>query len=136
MIVGKMGQKSKELIELAKQSLLPIQVITENRNIASEMLKSDLAIVSCGSTMWELMYMKVTFLAVSLTQTQRDYMKFLAGEGLCMDLGWHEDLTPDSVRKSVLGFIHDKNSRIQIRDKVERVMDRRNIGKDLLDVFR
>ncbi len=135
LIVGKMGQKPKDLIEITKKSTLPIQVITESRDIISEMLRSDLAIVSCGSTMWELMYMKVPFLAVSLTGVQRDYLKFLTGEGLCMDLGWHEDLTPVSVRKSVLGFIHDNICRRQIRDKVECIMDRSNIGRDLLEIL-
>lgn len=135
LIIGKMGRKSKKLVDLAKGSTLPVRIITDSRDIAAEMLKSDIAIVSCGSTMWELLYMKVPFLAVSLTEVQRDYLKFLAGEGLCVNLGCREDITPDSVRESVLGLMRDEDRRRQIGDKIERIMDRRNSGKGILEIL-
>lgn len=134
-IVGKIDEKMNYLEKMAENISCPIMIKDHARNMATEMMDADFAIVSGGSTMWELMYMKVPFLAVSLTEIQRDYLKILAGEELCINLGWYEDLTPDSVRESVLGFIHDKNCRSRIRDKIKGIMDRRNIGKDLLEVL-
>ena len=135
LIVGIMGQRSKTLMELANKSSMPIQVITENRNIAFEMLKSDLAIVSCGSTMWELMYMKVPFLVVSLTEVQRDYLAFLAGEGLCVDLGWYENLTPKRVRDSVLALADNVAQRGRMLEQADKLLDRDNICRELLKIL-
>jgi spore coat polysaccharide biosynthesis predicted glycosyltransferase SpsG len=135
LIVGKMGGRISHLEKVAKNISWPIQIKDQSRNVAAEMLKADLAIVSGGSTMWELMYMRVPFLAISITLAQRSYLRLLSERGLCVNLGWHEDLTPDSVHKSALDLIHDNIRRRQMRIKTEGIMDRDNVGGDLLEVL-
>ncbi len=135
IVVGKMGRVSDELAGVVRRSELPIKIIKGSRNIADEMLKADLAIVSGGCTMWELMHMKVPFLSVSLTAAQQEYLKFLAEADLCASLGWHEDVTPDTVRRSVLDFIRDAEKRRRISDNCERSLDRNNTGREILEVL-
>ena len=60
-IVGKMGTLSEQLTQLLTNISWPIEVLKQSDDMASEMLKADLAIVAGGSTMWELMSMQVPF---------------------------------------------------------------------------
>ena len=108
---------------------------TSSRNMAEEMLKADLAVVSGGSIMWELVYMRVPFLAVALTSVQRDYLGSIARKGLCVDLGWHEDLTQELVQRKVLSCMNNCQGRAQIIEKYRAMMDGSGVGKDLLAVL-
>jgi len=118
--------------------LLTMSILAEasNRNMAEEMLKADLAIVSVGSTMWELMHMHVPFLAVSLTPMQDDYLTYIALEGLCIKLGWHEDLNCKLVQEKTLSFIKDNDSREKMIEKYEALIGFNDIGEHLLATLR
>ncbi len=105
------------------------------RNMAEEMSKADMAIVSGGSTMWELIYMNVPFMAVALNEMQRDYLQMLSAHGICVDLGRHEYLTIAGVRQSALDFIQDHEGRMRMSNQFKPLMDRRNIGRDLLGIM-
>jgi len=134
VVIGKMGQQSRPLIELTKQASWPIQITAHVENMAYEMVKSDLAIVSGGSTMWELLYMKVPFLAVSLNKAQEDYLEFLEQEELCVNLGWHEQLTSEKIQTSVCNLAQNK-TRSQILEHADVLLERKNNGKKLLNLL-
>ena len=69
------------------------------------MFKSDLAIVSGGSTMWELLHMRVPFLSIPLNKAQQGYLEFLEKENLCDNLGWHEQLTPERTALTLQNLV-------------------------------
>lgn len=135
MITGRMNGESSHAEEETKRVAWPIEIKSHSQNMAEEMSKADLAIVSGGSTMWELMHMRVPFLAISLTREQRSYLPLLAGNGLCVDLGWHEDVTPDSVRQEAAGFIQDATRRAQVKNRMGHVLDRNSGMRDLLQAL-
>lgn len=135
LIVGKMGGKISHLEKAAKNISWPIEIKTHSQNMAKEMFKADLAIVSGGSTMWELMYMRVPFLTISLTEAQRSYLCLLSQKELCIDLGWYQNITPDSVYKTVLSLIYDVSRRKRMQDNFECLIDRNNVGRELLEVL-
>ena len=132
VIVGKMGKKSRQLIELSKQISWPIHITENVENMASEMFKSDLAIVSGGSTMWELLHMKVPFLSISLNQAQKGYLEFLEKEDLCENLGWHEQLTPERTASTLQNLVQNVNRRSRILKNADKLLERENNGKMLL----
>lgn len=135
LLVGKMSGKSSYFEKMGKNGCRPIEIKENCPSMAAEMLKADIAIVSVGSTMWELIYMNVPFLAVAVTEAQRNYLRLLSEHNLCVDLGWHEDLTSDLVSQLTLGFIQNSKLRFRMADKYKYVMDRSNIGKDLLRIL-
>ncbi len=102
-------------------------------NIALEMLNSDMAIVSGGSTMWELVYMGVPFFTVALNEKQEAYLPLLSQKGLCVNLGFFKRLTIENVRQSVLQFIRDREGREQMKRRLQDSMDRRVIGQKVLE---
>ena len=136
LLVGKMSKNIRNLEEEVKVRRWPVLLKEHSSNMAAEMLKADLAIVSGGSTMWELIYMNVPFLAVALTEPQREYLRMLSQNNLCVDLGWHENLTADLIGRMTQDLIQDQKRREQLLDTYECTMDRGNIGKELLEIFR
>jgi UDP-2,4-diacetamido-2,4,6-trideoxy-beta-L-altropyranose hydrolase len=132
LIVGEMGKKSRQLIELSKQNSWPIHVTGHVEKMASEMFKSDLAIVSGGSTMWELLHMRVPFLAISLNKAQQGYLEFLEKENLCDNLGWHEQLTPERTALTLQNLVQNVNRRSRMLKYADKLLERENIGKVLL----
>jgi UDP-2,4-diacetamido-2,4,6-trideoxy-beta-L-altropyranose hydrolase len=135
VIVGKMGQQSQQLIELAKQATWPIHITGNVENMASEMFKSDIAIVSGGSTMWELLHMKVPFLALSLNEVQRNYLEFLEKEDICTNLGWYEQLTNERIGSSLINLSQNETHRCQILEQSNFLLERENNGKELLKLL-
>ncbi len=136
LIAGGMAKNHEQLAKLSKPALGQVEVIVQTNNMAVEMYKADLAIVSAGSTMWELLYMKVPFMAVSLNKAQCDYLEFVAREGLCENLGWHEDLTDEKLNTSLLSLVRDPHRRSQILKKANLLLDRDNNGNELLALLR
>jgi UDP-2,4-diacetamido-2,4,6-trideoxy-beta-L-altropyranose hydrolase len=132
VIVGKMGKISQQLIELANQVSWEINVSEHVENMVPEMLKSDIAIVSGGSTMWELLYMKVPFLAISLNKVQQSYLEFLELEELCVNLGWYEQLSLERINNTLCDFVQDETYRSKILDHADLLLERENNGKELL----
>lgn len=136
VITGNMKNKAKEdLLELAQKSPWPINIIEQISNMAIEMSRADLAILSAGSVMWESMFMKVPFLAVSLTRMQADYLKLLAGRELCDNLGWHKKLTINELSNRVLALAEDTLRRKNMLVLAEREIKRENYGEQLLKLL-
>lgn len=133
ILVGKLSEYGRHLDNEAKAKGWSVEVKEHSGDMATEILNADLAIVSGGSTMWELIYMKVPFLAVSLNELQREYLCLLSENSLCVDVGWHEDLTAQQISRILLSYIQNKNCRIKMLDKFECIMDRNNIGIELLE---
>ncbi len=135
LFVGKLSDCARDLEREVKKKGWPIEVKEHSSNMAAEMLKADLAIASGGSTMWELMYMKVPFLAVALNEPQREYVQMLSDQTLCGYLGWHEDLAADHVAKAIHDIIRNNTLRQRMLDNYEQVMDRHRIGTELLSLL-
>jgi len=112
-----------------------IEIKTKSKNIAEEMAKADFAVVSAGSTMWELMFMRVPFCAVSLSEAQKNYLPVISSEGLCIDLGWHEDLTSELICEKLGSFFNDKIYRKKMKSRIEQIIDRNRIGIDLIEIL-
>jgi len=123
---------SQGFSKLSEQISVTVFAGTSSKNIAEEMDKADFAIVSGGSTMWELIYMRVPFLAVALTSEQRDYLGSIANKGLFSDFVWHEDITQELVQKKILSCINDYKSMLKITENHKTIMGSGTIGKDLL----
>ena len=130
-----MGTLSEQLTQLLTNISWPIEVLKQSDDMASEMLKADMAIVAGGSTMWELMSMQVPFLTLSLTEAQREYLQFLEQEGLCDDLGWYEQVTPEKIITSLLSILQNAPRRRKMLDTANRLLYRQSNGEELLRIL-
>jgi UDP-2,4-diacetamido-2,4,6-trideoxy-beta-L-altropyranose hydrolase len=104
-------------------------------SMAMEIAHADLAIVSGGSSMWEVMFLGVPFLAVSLTQAQDRYLRSLQEQKLCIHLGYFSDLNPLTVINAIYKLRDDFKLQYEYKSRYAKLIDSKNLGKHLIDVL-
>lgn len=131
-IVGKMSGNKAGL----KKCLNPNHRFLEFcDDMAREMSQADFAIVAGGSSMWELMYLGVPFLAVVLTEAQKGYIEMLAEHRLCLNLGPHTSLEPSYVKSAVTRMLGDSTLQTEFRRRYADLVKPESLGKRLLQVL-
>jgi spore coat polysaccharide biosynthesis predicted glycosyltransferase SpsG len=131
-VAGKMSQNIKKTRRLLKSRH---RLFAHCDNMAELINKADIAIVSGGSTMWELMYMGTPFLTIALTKIQDDYLKKMHDKKLCIHLGFFSDLDPMVAKQSVLNFLNDATLRAEFKKRYSEIFGVQNYSKELLDVL-
>ncbi len=106
-----------------------------SENIAKEMSRVDFAIVAGGTVMWELIYMRVPFLAVALNEAQESYIKMLSHKGLCVNLGHFLNLTPMVVGKAIEQMTSSHSILDEYRHRYSALLDKNNLELKLIDVL-
>jgi len=131
-IAGKMSGNKAEL----KKCLNPNHRFLEFcDDMAREMIQADFAIVAGGSSMWELMYLGVPFLAVALTEAQKAYIEMLAEHRLCLNLGPYTSLEPSYVKSAVTRLLGDSTLQTEFRRRYADLVKPESLGKRLLHVL-
>jgi spore coat polysaccharide biosynthesis predicted glycosyltransferase SpsG len=131
-IAGKMSVNKAEL----KKCINPNhRLVGYCEDIALEMSLADFAIVAGGSSMWELMYLGVPFLAVALTEAQKSYVEMLAEHKLCLNLGPHTSLESSLVKSAVTQLLGDLTLQTEFRRRYADLVKPESLGKRLLHVL-
>lgn len=131
-IAGKMSVNKAEL----KKYLKPNHRLLEfSDDMAREMSQADFAIVAGGSSMWELMYLGVPFLAVALTEAQKAYIEMLVENKLCLNLGLHTTLEPSYVSSAVNRLLNDTTLLTEFKYRYADLVKPESLGKRLLQVL-
>jgi UDP-2,4-diacetamido-2,4,6-trideoxy-beta-L-altropyranose hydrolase len=121
-VVGSANPHRKEL-EAVAGALPRFAVRVDVSNMPELMAWADVAVSAGGSTCWELCFMGLPFAAVVLANNQRAIAERLAAEGIARNLGWHEDLTPEAVAKTVGSLLADKAARMEMAVKGGALVD-------------
>lgn len=135
VIMGKMGILTDEFLELSGTASFDIKIINYQPDIANEMMQADIAITAGGYSMWELLYVKTPYIAISVNDAQDKYTRFLADEGLCEAMGMYQSITPKSIKESLVSFVENEIHRKEILAKSEVLLDRSNNGKKILQIL-
>jgi UDP-2,4-diacetamido-2,4,6-trideoxy-beta-L-altropyranose hydrolase len=107
LVCGPFSQKVNYLKELAAEFSSNIRVKKQINDIAVNMSKSTVSILSGGSVMWEAVYMRLPFMGIALTTKQVPYLEFLSKKGLCINLGWHGDLNVEKLTNNISKFMEN-----------------------------
>jgi spore coat polysaccharide biosynthesis predicted glycosyltransferase SpsG len=103
--------------------------------MAYQMTNTDIALVSGGSSMWELMSIGVPFLAIALNSIQESYLKMMCEKGLCSYLGHYLHLDPLILKKSILQFRDNVSLQSEYRQSYAKLINNENQGVKLLNVL-
>lgn len=135
LIVGKMGTRSSELMDAVQSIPWPVRVLDHVTSMANEMLNADIGILAGGSVMWEALYMRVPFLAFSLTEKQDKYLHFLEDHKLCRYLGEGEKLEKLSLARQIVEFVENRIYLQHILQRADELFDRGSPGSALLKIL-
>lgn len=130
--VGMLGVASQEVSALATSHPARFQQVPRTGGMADEMRAADVAICSGGSTVWELIHMRVPFLAVALNEPQLVFLSTLERDGICVSIGSHLRFDPASVRQTIEQFLARRELRDRTLQASEGLVDPRLSERELL----
>lgn len=100
-----------------------IQLIRNATNMPELMAQTDLAIAAGGTTAWEFAYMGVPMMTIVLADNQRSNGEQLEAAGVSINLGWHEDLTPEVLAEKVAALIIDRQKLDTMSAQARQLVD-------------
>ncbi len=74
---------------------------------------ADLALSGAGSTCWEMAFMGLPFLTVTLADNQKEIAASLMHRGIARNLGWHAGLMQERILASVAELALNRSARLQ-----------------------
>lgn len=133
IIVGSSFENSEDLEKLAEKH----NKIVLHKNISriSEiMLNCDIAISSCGSTLYELCACGTPTLGFILAYNQELIAKVMSEEGYIRLLGWHDEITDRELIDSLNALISDYEGRKKVSEKQQKLVDGRGTERVVKEI--
>lgn len=109
VVVGGANLRLDEIREACDSS--GFRVVVDATNMPELMAEADLAITAAGTTSLEVSRMGLPAITITLVDNQRDIAAALADAGAGISMGWHEDISEDALRDTILHLIHDPAKR-------------------------
>lgn len=110
----------KEAVQSSRHSIRLEQNVT---NMPELMTWADIAIAAGGSTNWELTFMGLPSLIISLADNQREISAKLNQQNIVDHLGWHQQVTSDQINRAVQDLIGDRTRREEMSKKGQKFVD-------------
>lgn len=104
-------------------------------NMFEEMSNADLAIVSAGSTMWELAQLRIPFFAIAITREQYNYLNSVQKYDFFVNLGWYVDLTVESIQRTLLEYFHNDDQKLRFLASFESNFPLHSSRQEILTVL-
>lgn len=92
-------------------------------DISNIMAQSDLAISAGGSTCWELAFMGIPSLLIILAENQKLIAETLDNSNIGINLGWHQEITPNIIIKQIKNLSENYDFFIQMSQKALKLVD-------------
>jgi UDP-2,4-diacetamido-2,4,6-trideoxy-beta-L-altropyranose hydrolase len=121
--VGPANPHAEELRASAGRLGLPVELVNASSQMPELMEWADVAVSATGGTSWELLYMQVPFVGISVADNQRPTARRLGEMGLAVTLDWSPQMKADEIATALKTLIPDEHKR--------SVMARR--GRELVD---
>lgn len=110
-LVGGSNPHYEELQSAVQGSQLLIRLETNVTNMSELMAWADVAVSAGGSTCWELAFMGMPTVAVVLAENQRDIAEGLKEAGVALNIGWHSDVSTDSLAETLVSLLGSQEIR-------------------------
>lgn len=102
---------------------LPIRLLNDARSVPEVMAASDLAISAAGSTCWEMAFMGLPAILLTLFDNQAGIARGLHEHGAAMSLGWSADVNVTRLADAIRHLVVDREKRQAMSDVGHRLVD-------------
>lgn len=123
IVIGSANRNRQQIRDAANRSRLPMRVVENAPDMAELMAWADLAVSAGGSTCWELAYMGVPTMAITMAENQLAVVEGLARAGAIVDLGWHHSLSADELARAVQDLVPDTAARTRMQRCGRKLVD-------------
>ena len=129
IIVGPANLNINSLEKELRLSPFTFQLLLNVSNMPELMAWADIAISAGGSTCWEMAFMGLPNLIVTLADNQAGIAEGLGKAGAGIDLGWHEDISIKQCTQAVKEILQDKNKRSCLSEQGQKIVNRKGKQK-------
>ena len=116
-------KKLESVIESNTQSYLAISLQQNVNNMPELMAWADIAIAAGGSTNWELAFMGLPSIVITIADNQQAIAAELDRQGVIINLGWHQDVTIEQIGLVLRELIGDRHKRENMSQKGRKLVD-------------
>ncbi len=128
-VIVSSGFVYKDEIEKIANNNSNIVLYIDYKYISEVMLRSDLAISSGGSTLYELCCCGTPTMAFIMADNQQGIVDMLLSEGYIQALGWHGEIEKNNVAQLVYDLITDYKLRKLYSQKMQELIDGRGASR-------
>ncbi len=125
-VIVVVGGSNPHYAVLQAEIALSRKLISSQQNVNSMpelMAWADIAIAAGGSTNWELAFMGLPSIVITVADNQKVIADELAVQGIIINLGWHQDLTIEQIGLVLQGLIGDRPKRQIMSKKARELVD-------------
>ena len=131
IVVGSSNHHYNELKTAVQNSNISIRLEKDVKNMPELMAWADVAVSAGGTTCWELAFMGVPFVVITLAENQRPVAEGLNNAGCAVDLGWHHNLSVSEIEDRLKSLLLDQKRRMEMAECGQRIVDGKGIIKVL-----
>ncbi len=125
VMVGSANPHLETLRDQVRHGPGNIELLTDVTDVAGPMAWADLALSAAGSTAWELAFMQVPVVLLTLAENQEPIARQMAAAGAATSLGRTENLTADTIAQQVTALCRRRNRRAAQSRAGRRLVDGR-----------
>jgi UDP-2,4-diacetamido-2,4,6-trideoxy-beta-L-altropyranose hydrolase len=123
VIVGGSNPHFQELSSFCQSLDFNITLKRNVTNISELMAWADLAIAAGGSTNWELAFMGLPSIIITIADNQKEIAEKLGQMGLTISLGWHEEVTVEMIAEAIAKLKESPEQRYQMSKQGRKLID-------------
>lgn len=105
-------------------------------NLAPLMADADLAVSAGGSNTWERCCLGLPSMVMVLAENQRIFVERLDRDGIVMNMGWFEDVTPSTIAGMMKKLIADRTMLMDMSRKSMEIVDGEGAGRVAKEVLK
>lgn len=125
VLVGASNPHRAELEALAAELSHSVEFQTDSKRMADEMAWADVAISAAGSTCWELAFMGLPSLLITLSKDQHGCGQYLHCHGVAISLGWWNQVQPAEIAAALKGLLADPGGCARMSSRGRTLIDGR-----------
>ncbi len=126
--VGPANPHRTKLAALAERTGMPVELVNASSQMPELMEWADIAVSAAGGTSWELLFMQVPMIAISVADNQRPSARRLGEMGLASVLDL-TGLTVDDIATALNALIADQHRRSVMARRGRELVDGRGVER-------
>lgn len=123
VVVGVANPHKGSLRRMAASLGSMVKLIENTSAMPALMKDADLAVTAGGATCYELAFLGVPMIAITLAQNQEPTCRELAARGIAIDAGWFHNLKAESLGKRMQEIMADPDARKSLGDAGRSLVD-------------
>lgn len=123
VIVGASNPHAAAVSALAASVPVSVEIVRDAERPSESMEWADFAVAAAGTTAWELAFMGVPFLALTIAGNQRPVAESLARREVAVNLGPANELSSETLARHICRLAGDPESRRRMSAAGRRLID-------------